>query len=101
MEKSEKNNVSMGLVKGKLERLENKREERDFYTQPGEFFNSLTRPEKQRLVKRIAASTSGIEKFLLERVIAQMTRVDPKFGKMLREAIVKQNSSQNRKPKDD
>ena len=61
----------------------------DDYTQPRALFNLFTNDEKSRLCGNIAAAMQGVPREIIDRQIAEFTKVDPAYGAGVQAALKK------------
>ena len=67
----------------------NHREGNDDYGQPRELFNLFDDGQKARLFSNIAESMQGVPKDIIERQLKHFDKVDPAYGKGVRDALKK------------
>ena len=67
----------------------NHREGNDDYGQPRELFNLFDDGQKARLFSNIAESMQGVPKDIIERQLKHFNKVDPDYGKGVRDALKK------------
>ena len=59
----------------------NHREDKDYYTQPGDLYRLLPADEKMRLHGNVARSMNGIPEFIMVRAVARFYQADEDCGK--------------------
>jgi len=69
----------------------NHREGNDDYGQPRALFNLFNKGEKERLFSNLAEAMQGVPKNIIERQLKLFDKVDPAYGKGVRDAIKKLN----------
>ena len=67
----------------------NHREGNDDYGQPRALFNLFDEGQKARLFSNIAESMQGVPEDIIERQLGHFDKVDPAYGKGVREALKK------------
>ena len=67
----------------------NHREGNDDYSQPRALFNLFKEDQKARLFSNIAAAMQGVPQVIVERQIAEFTKVDPAYGAGVKAALSK------------
>jgi catalase len=73
-------------VTGKCERYNTKDD--DNFTQAGDFWRKVLKPEeRERLANNIADHLKGAADFIRNRAIENFSKVDPDFGKCIRDRI--------------
>uniref|UniRef100_E6PV21 Catalase immune-responsive domain-containing protein n=1 Tax=mine drainage metagenome TaxID=410659 RepID=E6PV21_9ZZZZ len=67
----------------------NHRVDEDDYSQPGNLLRLMDAGQQQRLCMNFAEAMRGIPQFIIERQLVHFDKADPKWGKGVREALVK------------